>query len=145
MGITSPWASTSIPASRLSRDQNLINSGGNGGKRDNALCWMLASPLLNALMHEALHLSQIRRVNLHRQPIRITPFCLIIFDDLYDVTAAYQYFCLMVKPILQSEEYWDTSRKTRHGYALLLDWILERGDALLASLEHRVRTRDQAT
>ena len=74
-----------------------------------------------------------------------TTFLLDLFDDLYDVTAAYQYFCLTVKPILQSEEHWDTSRKTRHGYALLLDWILERGEALLASLEHRVETRDQAT
>lgn len=67
-------------------------------------------------------------------------FMFDLCDDMYDLQAAYQYFCLTVKPILQSEEHWDTSRKSQHGYAILLDWILERGDRLLESLDQCLKT-----
>ena len=67
-------------------------------------------------------------------------FILDFGDELYNLHATFEYFCLTVKPLLESEEYWDTSRRTRHGYATLMDWILERAEQLSAKLDQRVET-----
>ena len=69
-----------------------------------------------------------------------TPSILCLRDELYDLQAAYQFFGTTVKAALRVEEYIDMPRKTQHGYAVVLDWILDQGDRLLQRMDQCLET-----